>query len=106
MKRQCDWCGRPFEWEGVGRPPKYCRRSHRQRHYEARKEADRLGIGGVLVSDVAWQQLRDAAYRLEAGVVDARADLDENDATGAAEGLLEAAKALLDALPEPVATSD
>ena len=49
---------------------------------------------------------RDAAYRLEAGVVDARSDLDEGDALGATEGLLEAAQALLEALPEPVATSD
>ncbi len=106
MKRQCAWCGRSFEWEGVGRPPKYCRRSHRQRHYEARKEAERLGIGGVLVTDHAWQQLRDAAYRLEASVGDAEVDLADDDPVGAAEGLLDAARTLLGALPEPVATTE
>jgi hypothetical protein len=39
--RSCSWCGREFRPSGVGRIPTYCRRSCRQRAYEARQEAAR-----------------------------------------------------------------
>jgi len=62
---------------GVGRPSVYCRPSHRQRAYEARKEAARRGIGPdeVLLSRIAWERLRDALYRLEAAAEDVAHDL-------------------------------
>ena len=105
MKRRCEWCGSGFEWEGMGRPPKFCRRSHRQRAFEARREASRLGIGGVLLADEGWGRFLDAAYVLETAVADAEADLADSDALGAAEGLLAAARAVLGSVPEPVASS-
>jgi hypothetical protein len=37
----CAWCGEPIEYEGVGRPPKYCRDSHRKRASEMRTAARR-----------------------------------------------------------------
>lgn len=46
----CSWCGEPFSYtpsERGGTPPRYCRRSHRQRAYEARKAATTVqGSGG------------------------------------------------------------
>ncbi|MEU2086789.1 hypothetical protein ABZ569_33585 [Streptomyces albus] len=32
----CAWCGAPIVYAGVGRPPKYCRDSHRKRASEVR----------------------------------------------------------------------
>ncbi|MFH9426419.1 hypothetical protein [Streptomyces sp. NPDC017529] len=39
----CAWCGRPVLYAGVGRPPKYCRDSHRKRASEARTAQRRAG---------------------------------------------------------------
>jgi len=33
----CLWCDEEIEQKSMGRPIKYCRRSHRQRAYESRK---------------------------------------------------------------------
>jgi hypothetical protein len=50
-----------------GRPRKYCRRSHRQRAYEARRLAEtrRLGPDEVLVGRHAWDALRRALGKLQ-----------------------------------------
>ncbi len=103
---RCAWCGERFEWNrGPGRPPRYCRRSHRQRHFEARRRAAELGISGVLIGDDDWGRLRDAVYVLETAVADAGAD--SVDATTPAE-LREILDTLMAAarlvLPEPIAT--
>ena len=47
----CDWCGDPLVANCSGRPRRYCRRSHRQRAYEARLLAERMGLdpGDALV---------------------------------------------------------
>ena len=38
----CEWCGRPFERpHSRGPVPRFCSRSHRQRAYEGRREAER-----------------------------------------------------------------
>ncbi len=62
-----------------GRPRRYCRRSHRQRHYEARREAERRslepGTAVYRVEDVG--RIRDAVYVLEAALSDARLDVAE-----------------------------
>jgi hypothetical protein len=62
---------------GPGRPPEYCRRSHRQRAYEARRLAarHRLGSEDVLVSRSTWEAIRDAVYRVEAALEDVDHDL-------------------------------
>jgi len=74
----CEWCGEGFpKSTGPGRPRRYCRRSHRQRHYEARLLGERrqLGVDEVLVGRRAWEQLRDALYRLQAATEDVAMDV-------------------------------
>ncbi|WP_369233828.1 hypothetical protein AB5J56_18350 [Streptomyces sp. R21] len=36
----CAWCGEPIQQTGVGRSKDYCRRSCRQRAYEARRQRE------------------------------------------------------------------
>jgi DNA-directed RNA polymerase specialized sigma24 family protein len=105
--QRCAWCGEPFAVAGgPGRPARYCRRSHRQRHYEARREADRLGIEGVLISGSDWLSLRDALYRLETAFEDADHDLaDGGDPRTVLDEVRRAAAEALDAMPEPTATA-
>jgi len=76
--RHCAWCGGSFAVPaGPGRPRRYCRPSHRQRAYEARREATRRGLGPdeVLLSRRSWETLRDALYRLETATEDVAGDL-------------------------------
>ena len=62
----------------------YCRRSHRQRAFEARHLAATHGLGGddVLMSRTTLTELRDALYRLEAAMEDVDTDLAEADDPG------------------------
>ena len=59
----------------------YCRRSHRQRAFEARHLAASHGLGGddVLMSRATLSELRDALYQLEAAMEDVDTDLAEAD---------------------------
>jgi hypothetical protein len=59
----------------------YCRRSHRQRAYEARHLASRHGLGDddVLVSRQSLADLHDALYVLESALEDVDADLATGD---------------------------
>ena len=69
----CLWCGGPIErGTRIGRPKRYCRQSHRQRAYEARRAAERRGIGReeVIVARHTWESLRDALYRLQTAAED------------------------------------
>jgi hypothetical protein len=64
----CVWCGEAMATQrGRGRPRKYCRPSHRQRAYEARREAQRRGLGPdeVLLKRHSWLTLRDALAQLQ-----------------------------------------
>lgn len=103
--RRCAWCGARFEVAGgPGRPAAYCRRSHRQRAYEARREAERLGITGVLVVEDDWRRLLDAVYRLETAVDDAVIDVAAGDPPGPViERVARVAADLTAAMPEPSA---
>ena len=77
-RSRCEWCGADFAASsGPGRPARYCRRSHRQRAYEARRLAGERGINPeeVLLSRRTWEALRDALYRLEAASEDVAMDL-------------------------------
>lgn len=110
----CVWCGDPVPVRnGPGRPARYCRRSHRQRAYEARREAERRGIGPdeVLLSRHGWERLRDALYRLEAAAQDVALDVGSGRPTRAdyaeALGHLTAAVRDLQELSvEPTAIAD
>ncbi len=110
--RRCRWCGAPFPVEpGPGRPQDYCRRSHRQRAYEARRQAGARGLAAdeAIIGAADWERLRDALYILETGIEDARRDLTsartKADLENALEDLIRAATEALEARVEPRALS-
>lgn len=75
---RCRWCGGPLpDSEGPGRPRRYCRRSHRQRAYEARRlaSAHALGPEDVLLSRSTYGAMRDLLIRIEAALQDVDTDL-------------------------------
>jgi len=76
--RRCRWCGRPFTVvPGPGRPRAYCRRSCRQRDYEARRQAAELGLGEaqLVIARAELDDLHDRLYELEAAIEDVDGDL-------------------------------
>ena len=97
---------------GPGRPQIYCRRSHRQRHYEARTLAARHGLSptDALVDRTKLTRLNDRLYVLEAACDDVRRDLDESPDIDtyrdAVVHLLEAALPLRSAYLEPRAIGE
>ncbi len=109
----CVWCGGAFTVDpGPGRPARYCRRSHRQRAYEARREAARRGLrpDEVVLNRHTWERLRDALYRLEAAAQDVALDIGSGRPTKAdyveALGYLAAAvRDLQEVAVEPTAIS-
>lgn len=76
-QRTCAWCGGAFAVTSVGRPREYCKRSHRQRAYEARRLGERMGLdsGEALVSTEQLEHLRDLLVVLEAALDDVESDL-------------------------------
>lgn len=88
---------------GAGRPPEFCRRSCRQRDYEARRRAGELGLteNELVMTRLELEQLRDALYVLEAAVEDVERDLAaaEDDDAGelrhAVDWLLQAVRPLI-----------
>lgn len=78
LMSRCRWCGTAFApAAGAGRPARYCRRSHRQRAYEARLAADshNLGPDDVLLSRSVFERVRDVLYLIEAALQDVDRDL-------------------------------
>ena len=111
-RERCAWCGERFEVPaGPGRRPKYCRRSHRQRAYEARQVAvDRgLAAGEVLVSIETWHRLRDAIYVAETTAADAVQDLMDahtsDDLVSIVAGWRSAIDGVVEAAGEPIAVA-
>ena len=101
---RCRWCGRAYEvGGGPGRPRLYCRRSCRQRDYEARTRSRELGLGDaeLVVARQRLDELHDGIAMLEAAIQDVDADLaaapdDPAEAARALQWLLTAARPLLD----------
>ena len=97
---------------GPGRPQRFCKRSHRQRHYEARVLADRHGLGkrDALVDRDKLGRLNDRLYVLAAACEDVRADIkvapDVDAYRDAVVHLLEAALPLRSAYLEPLAVGE
>ena len=95
---RCQWCGREYESAaGPGRPRRYCRRSCRQRDYEARRRAAELGLGEdeLIMTRQELHELRDRLYLLAQAVEDVERDLtddDDNDERRLLNILLYAAK--------------
>jgi len=104
--RPCRWCGRPFPASvGAGRPRQYCRRSCRQRDYEARRRAAELGLGEheLVVARTELEAQRDALYALACAVEDVERDVDAAteppEVREALAWLLDAAKHAIGAIP-------
>jgi septal ring factor EnvC (AmiA/AmiB activator) len=82
----------------VGRPRVYCRRSCRQRDYEARQRAAELGLSEreLVVTRAELDTLHDELYVLEAAIEDVDRDLAQarrrEDYQQALEWLLAAAR--------------
>ena len=100
--RRCRWCGRPFApAEGPGRPREFCRRSCRQRDFEARQRARELGLSeaDVVMARGELDELRDHLWVLEQTVHDVERDLatarTTRDLRDAVEWLLHAARPLI-----------
>lgn len=100
-ERRCRWCARRFEVApGPGRPKEFCRRSCRQRDYEARQRATEVGLSEdeLVLTRQAMDELRDRLYVLEAAIEDVERDLSgeptEDDYRDAVEWLLTAARPL------------
>lgn len=75
---RCAYCRRPLALRpGPGRPARYCRRSHRQRAYEARRRAAEASLadGQVIVVQAQLDRLHDRLYALEAALDDVASDL-------------------------------
>jgi hypothetical protein len=106
-EHRCKWCGRAFEVKpGPGRPAQYCRRSCRQREYEANRRSKELGLGEseLVMARSELDQLRDALYVLEAAVEDVDRDVEEGgddpaEVRRALDWLLAAARPLLELRP-------
>jgi hypothetical protein len=102
-EERCRWCGRGFaRADGPGRPAQYCRRSCRQRDYEARRRAQELGLGEteLVMARSELDELRDALYVLEAAIEDVDRDLqdagdDPHELRRSIDWLLQAARPLL-----------
>ena len=100
--KKCAWCGRRFEVadRAVGRPRRYCRRSCRQRDFEARRRAAELGLAetDLVVARTELSRLDDMLYVLACAVEDVERDLagehDGQDVRRALDWLMEAAQPL------------
>lgn len=74
----CRWCRRPYEPNGgPGRPREFCKRSCRQRDYEARQRARQHGLdeSELVVARAELDRLRDGLYVLACAVADVDRDL-------------------------------
>ena len=100
----CAWCGRPLEQGGrPGRPKRYCRRSCRQRDFEARRRARELGLAesDLIVARRQVEGLDDMLFVLGCAIEDVETDLaldgSPEQLRRSVDWLLEAARPLLGA---------
>jgi len=113
VERRCRWCARRFTATiGPGRPREFCRRSCRQRDYEARHRAQEVGLSEheLVLTRQAMDELRDRLYVLECAVEDVERDLSgaptRAEYQEAVDWLLGAARPVIDALGRDRAPSD
>ena len=77
-RKACAWCGGRIEKAGgPGRPRQYCRRSCRQRDFEARQQARELGLAesDLIVARQAVERLDDLLFVLGCAIADVEGDL-------------------------------
>jgi len=80
---RCRWCGRGFEsTPGAGRPRQFCKRSCRQRDYEARRRAAERGLDEdeLIITRTELNELRDRLFVLAETLKDVEADLTDDEA--------------------------
>ncbi len=113
VERRCRWCARRFTvTPGPGRPREFCRRSCRQRDYEARQRASEVGLSEneLVLTRQAMDELRDRLYVLECAVEDVERDLSGSPTRAeyqdAVDWLLAAARPVVDALGRNVPDQD
>jgi hypothetical protein len=74
----CAWCGKALDQGGgAGRPRRYCKRTCRQRDFEARKRARELGLAesDLIVARKAMENLDDLLFVLSCSLEDVDNDL-------------------------------
>lgn len=77
---ECEHCGRPVDsGTSVGRPRKYCRRSCRQRAFEARRYLEDVSWGDAQLVRLARElaELEDRLDALGASLGELRADVED-----------------------------
>ena len=88
---------------GPGRPREFCRRSCRQRDYEARQRAAEVGLSEheLILTRQVMDDLRDRLYVLECAMEDVERDLGASPTKAeyreAMDWLLDAARPVIDA---------
>lgn len=105
VERRCRWCARRFTVTlGPGRPREFCRRSCRQRDYEARQRSREVGLSEheLVLTRQAMDELRDRLYVLECAVEDVERDLTgsptRSEYRDAVDWLLGAARPVIESL--------
>jgi hypothetical protein len=84
----CGWCRGPLpESAATGRPRRYCKRSCRQRDFEARERSKAHGLdeADLIVTREALETLRDQVFVVQCAVNDVRRDLGAETRPGAFE---------------------
>ena len=99
---RCRWCQRPIaSGEGPGRPKEYCRRSCRQRDYEARRRAAERGLdeNEIIITRSRLASLQDRLWVLACAIEDVERDMADaetvDDYQRALAWLLESARPLV-----------
>jgi hypothetical protein len=84
-----------------GRRREFCRRSCRQRAYEARRRAHELGLGEhqLIVTRAELDELRDQAFVVRSAIDDARRAMDRTTDVREARELLDWIVQAAEALP-------
>lgn len=91
---RCAWCSRPIPRRpggNVGRPAKYCRRSCRQRAFEARRRGEALGVSDdeLVIARNELDDVNDRLFEISLAAKDAELQYgDGMDPAGVLERLL------------------
>src|SRR3954451_2295670 len=91
---RCGWCARRYQARGgPGRPRLFCKRSCRQRSYEARRRANEVGLGEheLVVTRAELDVLHDRLYLLACAIDDYDGS-DDLERANAREALIDAAR--------------
>jgi len=100
---RCDWCGRRYSSSGgPGRPRLFCRRSCRQRSYEARRRAEELGLDEqeLVVTRAELETTQDRLWVLAQTIADYESAAAGRDRKDALIELLDAARSATEGITQ------